>query len=784
MNTKTKELVKLHRAGFKLVPAPYKSKNPVVKDWLNKWIRSEEELLEILKNNTNSNFVIIPHDNWIVFDIDPRNGGLESFEQLRDNFAPTFKVKTGGGGFHYYYLLPKGFHKSLAKDLSKAGYAGIDIKTSNGCLVAPTSTHPNGNLYKIAEDSEEELIVIPMGLLKLAIRPDNYPQLVQTMRNSQTNIIPKGSRNNQMTSYVGYLFRKGHTLKKVLELVQKKNLRYCKPPLPYKELVNIVKSVSRYNNIEQARKQREERAREIKEIGVADNVEAILTDKKQKAEIRFRLICELIIRDLNKNGKFYKSNGNYYIFDNRTKLLISIDKGNIHLKCLLNRYRINAASELYKAVYEALIVHCDINGQETEVYKYAHIDMKTNILYVKNGNCIQKITDKTVELCENGTDKVLFTDTVTVEPFTYTEQLDEDYLGKYILDLPRYSNTAYLNDKDLRLLTEIYLHSIFMPELLQTKPIISTVGIKGSGKTTLLRMLIKCTYGQNADVISMANKMEDLDTIVANKHFVVIDNLDTYKDSINDKIACYATRVTNEKRKLYSNGEVYRERVEAFLGISTRNPVFRRDDVAQRVLIIYLDPINQYSTEGNILRPMLEHRSKILSQIIQRLQSILALIKSGKYANYQSGFRMADFAHFTALYIDNGEAAEELLHRVVKTQQALVIEGDILLTLLTRLVYEKDKWNIKWLTARELFRNLEFIIQQEIGDTVFSNDFKKRYDNPISLAKRLMNIRQEISDFIVVETKRARGNILMYQLAPGKHFEDWVESLLGIKTDS
>lgn len=73
-------------------------------------------------------------------------------------------------------------------------------------------------------------------------------------------------------------------------------------------------------------------------------------------------------------------------------------------------------------------------------------------------------------------------------------------------------------------------------------------------------------------------------------------------------------------------------------------------------------------------------------------------------------------------------------------------------------------------------------MQQEIGDTIFSNDFKKRYDNPISLAKRLMNIRQEISDFIVVETKSARGNVMMYKLSAGEHFGDWVESLLGEKT--
>ena len=109
-------LLKLFRAGFKLVPAPYKRKSPIMRDWRNKWVRSEEEFLNILKTNPALNFVIIPHDDWIVYDIDPRNGGLESYQKLKEYFGRTFKVATGGGGFHYYYRLPQDFDKSLRKN--------------------------------------------------------------------------------------------------------------------------------------------------------------------------------------------------------------------------------------------------------------------------------------------------------------------------------------------------------------------------------------------------------------------------------------------------------------------------------------------------------------------------------------------------------------------------------------------------------------------------------------------------------------------------------------------
>lgn len=783
MNKKSKSnyFTKLFCAGFRLVPAPYKTKNPVLKDWQHRWIKTEEELEVILSKTPKVNFVIIPHPEWIVYDIDPRNGGLDSFERLKGAFAPTFKVKTGGGGFHYYYRLPAGFNNPLSKNLDSAGYSGIDIKTSTGCLVAPGSVHPSGNLYEIADDSIEDITEVPKSLLELAIKRDNYIEPAPQSVSVKQKEIVKGSRNNFLTGLAGRLFRDGLSFQSVLDILFKFNQEKCKPPLPKREVASIVKSINRYNNAEQAKRQQEARQRELEEMSAAQRVEDIMTNPKIKAEIKVRLICEEIIRDINEHGKFYKSGRNYYIFDNNTKILISLDKGNINLKRLLAGYRINAAREMFKAAYEALVVYCDTEGEETNVFKYAHFDSNTCNLYLKNGNNILKITDENVELCDNGTDRVLFSDNINVAPYEYKQNIERDFLNEYLLGLPNYSNSSYLTGKDIKILVEIYLHAIFMPELLQTKPIISTVGTKGSGKTTLLRMMIKCAYGNTADVISMTNKMEDLDTIVANKHFIVIDNLDTYKESINDKIACYATGVTNEKRKLYSNGEVYSERVEAFLGISTRNPVFRRDDVAQRVLIIYLDPLVEYSTEGSIMTPMLEHRSEILSQIITNLQRVIGLIKSRKYAGYKSKFRMADFAHFTALYLDSGEVAEELLHRVVKTQQALVIEGDILLTLLTKYVHQNRNCQDGWITARMLYKELDSYIQQEIQDTQFKNDFRVKYDNPISLAKRLMNIRQEIEDFIIVETKRARGNIIMYQLSAGKNFADWEESLLGKK---
>ena len=769
-------ILKLFRAGFKLVPAPYKSKNPIMRDWRNKWVRSEEELLTILKTNPALNFVIIPHDDWIVYDIDPRNGGLESYQKLREYFSRTFKVATGGGGFHYYYRLPQGFDKSLRKDLK--GYYGIDIKTSTGCLVAPESTHPNGQMYRIADDSIDTITEVPPELLKLAMKKEEYPEKVRNYNNKQNHDIQRGGRNNAVTSYVGSLFSKGLEYKEVQLLAEAYNSSYCKPPLSRREVAGIVKSISRYNNA-QRRKNRDtkisvEMVMDDKDKPIGQVIEEILTERKIKTEVRIRFVCETIIKHLSENGKFYKACGKYYIFDNETKVLISIEKGNIGLKTLLARYQINAARDIFKIIYEALIVHCERFGEETEVYKFAHFNIVSGCLYLKNHNMIYKITEDNVIKCDNGTEGILFTDTVDVEPYEYVKNIDRDYLDEYLLSLANYSDTPYFHAEDAKQMVSIYLHSLFMPDLLQTKPIISTVGTKGSGKTTLLRIMLKCLYGKYADVTAMTNKMEDLDTIIAKRHFIVIDNLDTFSDGVNDKIASYATGVINEKRRLYSDGEVYKERVEAFIGISTRNPVFRRDDVAQRVIIINLDPLTKYSTERQIIEPVLRYRNEILSQIIQKLQYIIKLINEKKYATVSSSFRMADFAHFATLYLDNHARAERLLQNISQTQHALVLDGDILIVYLVKYIMDNQRTNIKseWLTAAKLYKQLDGRAEVDRSDTLLRNEFRARYDNSISLGKRLSNIKSDISDFIKIETGKNRGNVTVYRISEGKHFDD------------
>ena len=79
----------------------------------------------------------------VVLDVDPRNGGDDTFGRLQGELGKlpvTPTCLTGAGGMHLY------FRDTVGAYVGSAGQ-GVDIK-SEGYVVAPPSVHPNGATYR------------------------------------------------------------------------------------------------------------------------------------------------------------------------------------------------------------------------------------------------------------------------------------------------------------------------------------------------------------------------------------------------------------------------------------------------------------------------------------------------------------------------------------------------------------------------------------------------------------------------------------------------------------
>ena len=111
----------------------------------------------------------------IVVDVDPRNGGAESFERLCDAVGQRLDVgaphvRTGGGGSHFFYRKPP----ELYVRGSLPQFEGIDFKHSGGYVVSAGSVHNRtGKVYRFdpASPSPNQAPMAPDALLALIERP-------------------------------------------------------------------------------------------------------------------------------------------------------------------------------------------------------------------------------------------------------------------------------------------------------------------------------------------------------------------------------------------------------------------------------------------------------------------------------------------------------------------------------------------------------------------------------------------------------------------------------------
>ena len=161
----------LYKANIPLTPL--KGKRPVVKKWTSTRFKTEQ--LEAILDK--ANFGAILQSHHLVIDIDPRNftspDTWDSFigiHNLNLDNVPT--VKTGGGGFHYYFKKPE--NTSIVESIE--GFDGIEFKSKNRQVVIPGCLHPtSGEYYEwIANRNKlhiSHLKSIPENILLLITRP-------------------------------------------------------------------------------------------------------------------------------------------------------------------------------------------------------------------------------------------------------------------------------------------------------------------------------------------------------------------------------------------------------------------------------------------------------------------------------------------------------------------------------------------------------------------------------------------------------------------------------------
>ena len=222
-------------AGFPVFPCQPRGKAPLIGGGFKSASTDPEQIAEWWRRWPDGN-IGIPTNGLVVIDIDPRNGGEDSFADLVKKYGvaipETLTSLTGGGGLHLLFLAPEGF--AIPNSAGRLG-PGIDVRGEFGYIIAPPSIHPNGNSYQW--DNELNTAPLPDWLLSLILANSSGKG---RRADPIAREIPAGQRNDT-------LFRIGRSLKArglgpdaIETALSAENRDRCKPPLTDAEVKSIV----------------------------------------------------------------------------------------------------------------------------------------------------------------------------------------------------------------------------------------------------------------------------------------------------------------------------------------------------------------------------------------------------------------------------------------------------------------------------------------------------------------------------------------------------------------
>ena len=426
------------------------------------------------------------------------------------------------------------------------------------------------------------------------------------------------------------------------------------------------------------KKAHKQKLEELKSKDEAQYLKALIHDVRTQPLKPFEIkqsVSKIVIEDMKKRGKFYKTRTDqYFHFNNETKQLMEV--GDTIFEHYTNdRYQLNSTENEYEYLVKDLEAEAGLRGELTDVYRFAHYDTDTHSLYVdRNDNQFFKLNGDTIDLLDNGSESVLFISDISHEPFKRVDIGDQKFIEPLILEPTNFmqGEDVNLNKQEQETLLNVWIHTLFFEELQPTKPILTFIGEKHSGKTTRQRGIGKWLIGENFDVQPLNDEDDFLASITGN-YLASFDNVDCYKKWLNDRLAQVATGQRIERRKLYTTNEIARYYPRCFVTLNSREPKFRRDDVVDRLLLFKVERLEHFRSEAKILVEIADNRNYLWSELLGNLNVIVKALREDTEP-FTSNYRMADFA--------------ELGWRIAKADKA----GDLWLELLGKMQTERSEF--------------------------------------------------------------------------------------------
>jgi hypothetical protein len=162
------------RAGLPVLPLKPRTKVPATAHGKDDATCDLDAIRSWWRRLPDANVGARPPEGFVVIDVDPRNGGDRTLDELQRRHGPlprTWAAVTGSDGYHIWLRCPGPYRASLGE--------GIDVKHHTGYLVMPPSTHPCGGRYEWAADACDTPIAWAPPWLRPLLAPPQRRHLPQ-----------------------------------------------------------------------------------------------------------------------------------------------------------------------------------------------------------------------------------------------------------------------------------------------------------------------------------------------------------------------------------------------------------------------------------------------------------------------------------------------------------------------------------------------------------------------------------------------------------------------------
>lgn len=656
--------------GFSVIPLVPQNKNPIIESWEPYMHRlpTEDEVTTWWNQYPDANIGIVTGavSNLVVVDVDPRNGGDESVKGLM--LPATYFVKTGGGGWHYYYRL------NGANIPKMKGYLpGIDILGEKAYAVAPPSIHDKTHLPYETVGEIVDIVEAPEWLKSIKKKEEKLWE-------SGIDGAPEGKRNETAASLCGKLF--SSLPRELWDTAGWASLkdwnRRNEKPLDEKEIHAVFESIQKKAEESLAQSETKEEAKSsiAKKI-----IEMIL---EQEHELIHDKIGTTFIR-VRIDDHFET----HPIKSTHIRLWVARE--------FWNRAGKPAKPEYIKQALEVISSMAMFDGQEktmanrmgeaNSAFWYDLCDPKWNTV---------RIDGEGWKIVANGPS--IFR--------RHKHQLPQTHpVGGG--NVSRILDFVNISDEQQRLLIQIYLVTSFVPNIPHPIPVL--FGSQGSAKSTFLRVLRRIIDPSSLELLALPTQSEQLVQQLSHHWAPFYDNVTSLPEWLSDALCRAVTGEGHSKRELYSDDDDIIYSFRCCVGLNGINIAAQKADLLDRSILFNLEriPPEKRQAERDFWERFEQTRPAILGGIFDALSKAIIIQKTVVASSLP---RMADFTIWGCAVAEAlGYSQQEFLsayYANINRQNEEAINEHPVATTICSLMEGKTSWQG---TCTQLLSELEAI---------------------------------------------------------------------------